>query len=268
MKILSILLMLSATVSFGSCSKTQDSATKPKTYVLVHGAFQGPYAWKFVKAQLEAKGQRVVVIELPGHGSDMTNPATLSIDAYRDEVVSVINAIEGKVILVGHSMGGMVITATAEKIPLKIEKLVYIAAFVPATGQNIQDLASTDATSILGPNLKPSPDQLTLDISKDKLASIFCADGSAEVKQSLIDNYRAEPAIPFGSPVTVTAASYGSVDKYYIHTLQDMAIGIDNQNKMAKAAGITAVYTLNSSHCPFLSKPDEVTSILLEIGKK
>jgi len=97
----------------------------PKTFVLVHGSFQGPFAWQYVKDQLIKKGQKVVVAELPAHGEDKTAPAAVSIDVYREKVISVINPLEGKVILVGHSLAGLVISATAEKVPDKIKKLVY-----------------------------------------------------------------------------------------------------------------------------------------------
>ncbi|QHV99382.1 alpha/beta fold hydrolase [Spirosoma endbachense] len=256
-----------ALLSVSACSDN-DAATPTvaKTYVLVHGAWQAPYVWQAVKEQLEQKGNKVVVVELPGHGADNTPPATLSIDVYRDKVVAAIAALPGNVILVGHSMGGMVITATAEKIPTRIERLVYVGAFLPATGQSLLDLTSTDSTSLLGAGLVPSADHLLLGVKAESLINIFIQDGSDAIKKSVADNYRAEPAIPFASPVIVTAANFGSVAKYYVHTVQDHAIGLNLQKRMVAAAGIKNIYSLNSSHCPFLSMPTELTTILLGIA--
>jgi pimeloyl-ACP methyl ester carboxylesterase len=236
--------------------------------VLVHGAWQAPYAWQSVKDQLIQKGQNVVVVELPGHGSDMTAPATLSMDVYRDKVIAAINAVQGNVVLVGHSMGGMVITAAAEKIPNRIDKLVYIGAFLPANGQSLLALASTDSTSMLGPNLVPSADQLTLGIKAESIVPVFIQDGSDAVKKQVVDNYRPEPAIPFTNPVTITAANFGKLTKYYFYTAQDHAVGLNLQKRMVAAAGIKNTYTLNSSHCPFLSMPDQVTSYLLNLSNQ
>jgi pimeloyl-ACP methyl ester carboxylesterase len=261
------LFLVAALITLSSCSKNDDVTSAPKTFVLVHGAWQAPYAWQAVKTQLESQGQKVVVVELPGHGTDNTSPATVSMDAYRDKVVASINALSGNVILVGHSMGGMVISATAEKIPTRIDKLVYIGAFLPANGQSLLALASTDSTSQLGPALVPSPDQLTLGIKPENLAPIFIQDGSDAVKKQVVDNYRAEPAIPFTNPVTLTSANFGKVAKYYIYTAQDHAVGLNLQKRMVAAAGIKTTFTLNSSHCPFLSMPTEVTSQLLAIAK-
>jgi len=266
--LLSSLLLSAVLFSLAGCYPNKgDNAPSPKTYVLVHGAWQAAYVWDNVKAQLEKKGHHVVVVELPGHGTDLTPPATLSIDVYRDKVVEAINGVKGKVILVGHSMGGMVVSAVAEKIPSRIEKLVYIGAYVPGNGQSLMDLALTDKQSLLGPSLIPSKDQLTLDVKQENLISIFCQDGSDEIKQLLLSKYRAEPAIPFGSKAAITDANFGKTDKYYIHTLQDHAVGMDLQNQMVSAAHITKVYSLNTGHCPFLSKPDETAAVLLKIGQ-
>ncbi|GAB4021293.1 alpha/beta fold hydrolase [Spirosoma koreense] len=265
---LSSVLLLAAVLFLSSCSKNDAVPSVSKTFVLVHGAWQAPYVWQTVKDQLAGQGHKVVVVELPGHGTDNSAPASLSMDTYRDKVVAAINALSENVILVGHSMGGMVISATAEKIPGRIDKLVYIGAFLPANGQSLLALASTDSTSQLGPALVPSADQFTLGIKPENLVPIFIQDGSDAVKKQVVDNYRAEPANPFINPATLTAANFGKVAKYYVYTTQDHAVGLNLQKRMVAAAGIKTTFTLNSSHCPFLSMPAEVTSLLVSIAKQ
>ncbi len=252
-----------------SCTKNNDNpiASAAKTYVIVPGAWQAPYAWQFVKANLEKSGNHVIVIELPGHGADQTLPQTLTMDVYRDKVISAINGISGKVILVGHSLGGVVISEVAEKIPARIEKLIYIAAYVPLAGQSLLDLASTDTTSVLGQSLRPSVDMLTLDVLRDKIIDSFIGDGSTEIQNLVLSNFRVEPAIPFGNKVTLTEANYGSVPKFYIKTLQDHAVTPKLQIRMIAASGLKSIYQLNTSHSPFLSKPDSVAILLTNISK-
>jgi pimeloyl-ACP methyl ester carboxylesterase len=247
---------------FAACSKDKDTPAS-KTYVLVHGSFQGAYAWQFIKPALEAEGQKVVVVELQGHGNDTTPTYETSLNAYRDKVIAAINGVQGKVVLVGHSMGGMVISAVAEQIPERIEKLIYIAGFVPKNGQTLLELAQMDPQSLLGPALVPSADMLTLSLAPADVPPIFCQDGSPSIKQLLIDKNRPEPAIPYTNPVSVSTARFGSVDKYYVRTTMDHAIGINLQDQMLTGAGITKTFSLNSGHCPFLSQPDAVTDILL-----
>ena len=261
-----VLLITSIIFVVSGCSK-DDNSIPVNTFILVHGAWQGPYVWSTVKTELESKGQKVIVIELPGHGADTTAPVTLSINAYRDKVVAAINKTTGKVILVGHSMGGVVISEVAEQIPDKIKKLVYVGAFLPANGQSLLDLALQDSQSLLGASLIPSADQLTLDIVRANVVSIFCQDASDEIKSLVVSKFRVEPAIPFTNKAVLTQSNFGKVDKYYINTLQDHAIGINLQNQMLAAAHISKVYPINTGHCPFLSKPDELVNLFLNIAK-
>ncbi|RDC56508.1 alpha/beta fold hydrolase [Pedobacter chinensis] len=267
----SILILLSAVISNSqtalSAEEGEKTPLKPQTYVLVHGAWQAPYVWDAVNSALTKKGNKVIVVELPAHGTDNTPTHTLSLDVYRDKVIEAIAKVEGKIILAGHSMGGMVITHVAEKVPAKISKLVYIGAFLPTTGQALTDLAFSDPDSKLGPLLAPSPDQLTLDVVRENLTNLFIADGTPADKERVLTNYRPEPAIPFTSKVTLTSENFGAVEKIYIKTLQDIVISPKLQDRMIDDAGIKTVYEINTSHSPFLAKPNELSALLLKIGE-
>ncbi len=268
-RILLPLILVTALFTLLSCGD-DDSADVKKNYVIVPGAWSAPYAWADVKSSLEKSGNTVVVVQLPGHGSDQTAPQTLTMDVYRDAVIDAMNTFDGKVVLVGHSMGGMVISEVAEKTPAKIEKLVYVAAFVPLSGQSFVELAtSTDnSTSVVGKALTPSADGFTFDIAQDYITDAFIQDGTADEKSLLLSNYRAEPGRPFGDNVTLTAANYGSVPKVYIKTLADHTVTPPLQKQMLAATpAFEATYTLNTGHSPFLVKPDSVVILLKKIAK-
>lgn len=250
-----------------SCTKSHPGTATSKTFVIVPGAWSGPYAWEGVKADLERSGDKVVVVQLPGHGSDSTPPQNLTLDVYRDKVVSTIDSIGGQVILVGHSLGGAIISAVAEEIPSKIQRLVYVAGFVPTTGQSALALASTDSTSILGANLLVSENQLTVGVVYDQIVNSFIQDGTEQEQNLVLANYRIEPFIPLTNPLTLTAANYGSVNKVYIKTLMDHAITPTLQNRMLAATSrFSAIYQLSTSHSPFLVKPDSVALLLSNIA--
>lgn len=238
-----------------------------QTYVLVHGAWQAPYVWDTVRNNMLAKGVKVIIVELPGHGSDNTPPQQLSLDVYRDTVINAFPQDAEKLILVGHSMAGMVISHVAEKVPERISKLIYIGAFLPASGQALTDLAFSDPGSKLGPALVPSEDQLMLDVKQDSLISLFIDDGSDAAKELVSANYRAEPAIPFANKVTLSSKNFGAVEKIYIKTLRDVVISENLQDRMIAAAGISSVFTVDTSHSPFLSQPQVVSDLLLEAGR-
>lgn len=240
----------------------------PRTYVIVHGAWTSSAGLEGVKALLEKAGEKVILVSLPGHGDDQTPPNTLTMDVYRDKTIEAINSVEGKVILVGHSMAGIVISAVAEKIPNRIDKLVYLAAYLPANGQSLLDLATTDKDSYLGNALIPSEDKLTIGIKQDVIVPAFCQDAPDGVKQVVLSTFRAEPAIPLTNKVTLTMENFGHVPKYYIHTLQDHTVSPDLQKRMvAGAPNVKKEYSLDSSHTPFLSMPDQLADLLIKIGK-
>lgn len=271
--IFTLFAVAAATLMFSSCTKKNDVKPVAKNYVLVHGAWQAPYVWDAVKTTLINEGNNVTVVELPGHGDDQTPPSTITLNLYRDKVLSAMSNINGKVILVGHSLGGMVISAVAEQKPSQIEKLVYLSAYLPTSGQSLFALASTDAGSALGGNVDGTPilnvDTVhgIIDVLHSQIVNVFIQDGTTQAQNLVLQNYRVEPLIPFVTPVTLTAANFGSVEKVYIKTLQDRVVSPALQNKMIASGNVKTVYQLNTSHSSFLVKPDSVALLLTKIGQ-
>jgi pimeloyl-ACP methyl ester carboxylesterase len=235
----------------------------PKPYVLVHGAFMGAWGWDSVAKGLEAKGAKVSVVELPAHGADMTPVSGATLDAYISKVSAAVDAAGDSVVLVGHSMGGIVISGVAEQKASKIDKLVYVAAFVPKDGDSLVSLASTDMASHLGKSV--TLDMMTglAKLPTDQLQDIFCADCTADEAASLVSHYRDEPIAPLATPVHVTAASFGAVPKYYFYTKLDNAVTYPSQQSMTAGVTFAKTFTFDTGHSPFLSKPDDVVATLL-----
>ncbi len=258
-----------AALMFSSCSKKDDDIkSSNKNYVLVHGAWEAPYVWDSVKASLIRDGNNVTVVELPGHGSDQTDLSKITLDLYRDKVVDAMTKVSGKVILVGHSLGGMIISAVAEQTPAKIEKLVYLAAYLPTSGQSLFGIATTDAGSHLTLEvLKFSADSSTVDIDRAHLVDVFIQDGSAQAQNLVLNQYRTEPTRPLTDTVALTSANFGSVAKAYIRTLQDHTISPELQSKMINTAAVKEVYQLNSGHCASITKPDSLAILLTKIAQ-
>lgn len=238
--------------------------------VLVHGAWQGDYVWEQTKANLIAEGYRVSVVKLPGHGNDSTPAHEVSLQAYVNEVKNAINEYNEPVILVGHSLGGAIVTQTAAELPQKINKLVYVAGYIPQSGKSVLDYSMMDTASPLLPLIQLSDDQTLAGIANPEtnLAKIFCQDGTEAQKKFLLDRYKAEPTIPMGTPLNYKVGNYNSIsNKYYIYTLTDNAITCDFQQQMVAAAGISNTFIMNTGHSPFVSQPGELTNIIKEILK-
>jgi pimeloyl-ACP methyl ester carboxylesterase len=261
-------LLLPALAGAGAtaCGSSNAPAAPPPaampTYVLVHGAFMGAWAWDDVAAGLRAKGATVVAEDLPAHGADTTPVSGATLDAYVAKVVGAIDLAGSNVVLVGHSMGGVVVTQAAEQRPDKIARLVYVAAYEPANGQSLQSLSMTDSGSHLGAVFTVNPTAGTASVPASALGDVFCGDCSQAALAKIRDHYRDEPLAPLGAAVHTTAANWGRVPKDYVFTTQDHAVSYALQQTMAGAAATRKTVTLTASHSPFLSVPDSVVGAL------
>lgn len=268
---ISSLVVVVGMMILASCSKDDDAGQheQKSPVVLVHGAWQTSYAWEQVQANLLSDGFQMTVINLKGDGEDNTPVNELSFAGYIDQVKAVINSFNEPVILVGHSLGGAIITQTTSEIPGKIAKLVYVAGFIPQTGKSVLDYA-LDAGSILGPVLTFNADQTLAGLVNPEVnfPTVFIQDGTDEQKQFVLDHYRAEPVIPLATSLNYTAESYTAIEKkYYVFTIEDNAISYPFQQQMATDASITKTFTINTGHSPFISKPTKLTAILNTIAK-
>ncbi len=237
------------------------------TYVLVHGAWADESAWGFVRNQLAIHGN-VEVVNLPAHGVNLSPAKSVTMNDYVNTVIHAIDKAPGKVVLVGHSMAGMVISQVAEKVPNKIDKLVYVSAYLPRNGEDLVSLANTDTESKGGPNMKFSADYSSATIKKEMIVPAVCADCPDFMKEIIVKYHKAEPVGPLNEKAILTSQNYGSVDKYYIHTSKDASVGYELQKQMVKNNGtIKKVFIMETSHLPFVVQPEKFVEILIETSK-
>lgn len=231
------------------------------TYVLVHGAWHGGWSWNKVVPLLEQRGHHVEAPDLPGHGRDTTPVSEVSTEAYVDTVCRIVDAQPEPVILVGHSLAGVVITQAAEYRPKRIKTLVYVAAVLLRNGESPLDVPDTD--SLLGPNMIASEDgTVTIrdEVIKDAWYSDCCDRDVAWAKSLLCPQ---NPAT-FTTPVHTTAGRFGRVPRVYIECLQDRALSPWIQKKMYEDVPCKVV-SMNTNHSPFLSAPEELVAHLASL---
>ncbi|MEM5626528.1 alpha/beta fold hydrolase [Bacillus wiedmannii] len=233
------------------------------TYILIHGAWQGEWAWELVKPQLEAFGHTVVTLDLPGSGKDMTPSQNITLDSYVNAVTATIDQQNEKVILVGHSMGGIVITQTAELIPNKIDKLVYLCAFLPQNGESLSSKLDGEA----GPQFSINENDMTAELIPELTEQTFLnATENAAIKESSFKQMRPQPLGPFQQELKISEENFGTIDRIYIETTLDRAIPIDFQRRMNTETPCAKVITLEVDHSPFFSKTSELVSHLHELS--
>lgn len=239
-------------------------------FVLVHGAWSDASAWADVAALLRDAGHPVSTPGLPAHGADPTPPQDATLDGYADVVEQAVEQaaeqLPGPVVLVGHSMAGTVVSTVAERRPELVAHLVYVAAFLLPDGQSLYGFTQSSpgmADSSLGPALRPGEGVLGVD--PDAFVDVFCADAAPEKAAAARAALRPDPLAPLGTPVRVTAARWGSVPRSYVHTAADRCVSPTSQREMVEAVGAGDVRTLDAAHLVMLSRPEELTTAVLDL---
>ncbi|PDX99417.1 alpha/beta fold hydrolase [Bacillus pseudomycoides] len=234
------------------------------TYVFVHGAWQGEWAWELVKPQLESFGHKVVTLDLPGSGKDMTPPQDVTLDLYVERVIDVINQQNEKVILVGHSMGGIIITQTAEYVPDKIDKLVYLCAFLPQNGESLGGKSAGKK----GPRTLVNESNMTAELDPEYIEqTLLNATKDDAIKLATIKRMRPQPLGPFQQELKTSAEKFGTVNRVYIETTLDQAIPLAFQRIMYTETPCNKIITMEADHLPFFSKTTELVQHLNQLSQ-
>lgn len=260
-----MLKMLLATAFLGT-----PWAALADTFVIVHGAFQTAAAWEEVADALRTGGDEVVLVDLPGRDGVVeagADPHALTLGAYRDATLAAMGDRDD-VVLVGHSFGGFTVSAVAEAAPDRIAKLIYVAAYVPASGDSLQALAATDeGTQFTGENFVLAADHSTAEVLERDRALIFANDAEGEAAQAIAGGLVREPLAPLGEAIALTDANFGRVAKGYVLTLRDNAVGPALQARMVERAGISEVRELDTGHAPMATAPEALAALLAEMGQ-
>jgi pimeloyl-ACP methyl ester carboxylesterase len=235
------------------------------TFVLIHGAWHGSWCWDKIIPLLRKEGHKVEAPDLPGHGRDKTPIPEISLQAYTDRVCQILDAQSEPVILVGHSMGGVVITQAAEYRPEKIKILVFLTAFLPQNGESLLQLAGGDTEALVLPNLIMAEDQSYATVREESIKEAFYGDCSDEDVKRAKSLLVPQAAAPFATPVKTSNERYGRVRRVYISCLRDQAISPALQEKMYQALPCEKVITMDTSHSPFFSAPEGLVGHLLSL---
>lgn len=249
MKCIKQLVLIAAIFTFflPQTANAQSNLKGVKNIVLVHGAFADGSCWSKVIPQLHAKGYNVIAVQ---------NPLT-SLAADVAATKRAIAQMDGPVLLVAHSFGGMVISEAGNDP--KVAGLLYVAALVPEEGQSGNDVNATMPTT---------------GIEKEFTIS---ADGFVSLSVKAVDEYfapditAAERKLIYATQVPLSAAEAGekvfnpawlTKRSWFIVAAQDKVINPDLERFKAKLIKATTL-ELKSSHVPMVSQPNKVTAFII-----
>jgi len=234
-----------------------------KTFILIHGSWHSAWNWHKVVPLIENAGHRAIAIDLPGMGRDKTPIQEVKMKTTVEKICEVIDSVPGKVILVGHSKNGIMISQAAEYRPEKIEKLVYLAAYLIPNGKTQKEYSMQDSEGWLRSYVTQHPETnshtLQPVIFKEGLYH-DCDDDITELAKVLLSNEPVESAI---TPLELTEENFGRLPRVYIECTEDRAVTPFIQKKMYSEIPCEKIYSLATSHSPFFSKPKELVDILL-----
>jgi pimeloyl-ACP methyl ester carboxylesterase len=230
-------------------SAQNDAAVK--NIVLVHGGFADGSGWKGVYDILKKDGYTVSIVQ---------NPTTSLAD---DVAVTkrAIDQLNGPVVLVGHSYGGVVISEAGTHE--KVKSVVYIAAFAPDKGESVSSLIANPPEGAPVPPILPPVDGF-LFLDKAKFAASFAADVDPQTAAFMADSQ-----VPWGVEAlagAVTEPAWKAKPSFYLVASDDRMIPPPAQRLMAKRAG-AAVTEVPGSHAVYVSNPQAVADIIEKAAK-
>jgi pimeloyl-ACP methyl ester carboxylesterase len=283
------------------------SATKA-VFILVHGGWHNHSAWTRVTPILRASGFAALTLDLPGAGINAIAPTSLGLRPFdpaaftaerspiagvtQEERTQAVVALvkegaslsdDGKVILVGHSAGGITVSAVAEQVPNLILAVVYLAGFMVPNGMSLLAMLQHETlSSALAPGLfvgdpvaigatrihVGSTDEAYRSLLKAAFYGDLSESDFAHAASQLHCDESNSGAV---TPSEITPGKFGTVPRHYIRCTQDRAIPLTGQDHMiatvdAAIGGKTLTHTLKSSHSPFLSQPANLSRILMDIS--
>src|ERR1700754_2214071 len=245
------LIASAASVLFATSAIAAPQPAHVKSVVLAHGAVADGSVWEGVYKILRKDGYNVTIVQNP------TNSLADDVAVTRRAIA----AADGKVILVGHSYGG-VIVSEAGNDP-KVAGVVYIAAFAPDKGESVASLIANPAPGApVPPILPPKDGYLFLDSSK------FAASFAADVRPDLAQ-FMADSQVPWGVEAlqgAVTNPAWRVKPSWYLVASEDKMIPPAAQRMMAARAGAHVSET-PASHAVYVSKPAAVAAVIEQAAK-
>jgi len=230
------------------------------TFLICHGAWSAGWAWKKVRPLLRAAGHEVFTPTYTGLG-ERAHQASPSVDleTHIADVLAVIEFEDLKdLVLVGHSYGGMVVTGVADRVPERVRHLVYLDAFVPASGQSLLDLAqrnppppaaaATGGESWLIPPNPPAPDTSAADLAW------------------LTPRRRPQPVKTFAQKLELKNP-VPAFPRSYVYCTKKMPDDVFLQfSKRFKSDPAWRYHEIDSSHSPNVTAPEALVRLLVQIA--
>lgn len=243
-----------------------------KHIVLVHGAWQGSWSFDLIKPLLEQTGWQVHAVDLPDNGWNSDTQLTANQDNYCNFVVQTIQKIGEPVVLLGHSGGGLTISAVAEQIPDLISNLIYLVGMMLPSNMSFLDFKimceqhfPDEDFAGISPYLSFTQEGYSI-VSPEGAKKIFLQDCDAELAEKLIAKLRPQPETGRDLKPVLTPECFGRVPRIYVEALYDQSLSINMQRLMQKLQpDHLQVISMQTGHVPQAVQPELLIERLNQI---
>jgi pimeloyl-ACP methyl ester carboxylesterase len=233
----------------------------PHTFVLVHGAWHGGWCWRRVADLLERKDHKVFTPTLTGLGerSHLLRPG-INVTTHITDIVNVLKWERlSDVVLCGHSYGGLVVSGVAERMPPAIGSIVFLDAFLPKSGDSMEQLTSQAVRD----QLKGAIERGDIGVPPRPAAAFLVN----EKDQAWVDALCVpQPIGTMTEKVALTGARERIAKKAYIRAVRYPNPGFDQAYARVKADPSWRTYEVPCGHDVMVDMPERLSDILIEVA--
>ena len=232
-----------------------------KTFILVHGAWHGGWAWRHVVDRLRARGRIVFAPTLTGLGerAHLLRPG-IDLSLHIADVLGVIKYERLRnFVLVGHSYGGCVISGIAEAVPDAVHAMVFVDAFIPDNGDSTLDLVQPALQEVIRGALARG--EITVPVRD---AAAFKVN---EKDRAWVDSLATpQPIATMTEKLMLTGARERIAKKTYIRASGYPNVSFEKAHARTKADPSWRTYEVPCGHDVMIDEPEHLTEILIEVG--
>ena len=250
---------------------TSTSGASVRDIVLIHGAWQGSWAFEAWRPLLEAQGWRVHGVDLPGNGhtpASIQRPATLA--GYTEHVCDVLAALHRPAVVLGHSGGGIVASQVAQALPDQVAALVYLVGMMLPSGLSYSDLIAQARADDpdwvyqgIGPHLRWSADGDCSAVDPGGALETFLHDCPPDAARAAAARLTPQPESGRAIRNELSAQRFGRVPRVYVACRNDRSVPWALQQRMLQLQPPQAQIVLDCGHVPQLACPAALTQALL-----
>lgn len=238
------------------------------TYVLIHGAWHTGKELEPVANFINAAGHNANTPTIKGNRPG--DPKTIGLEEAIGSIVAYLNESNMKeAILVGHSYGGMIITGVADQVPERIRRLVYWNAFVPNSGESLNDMVPPNYVALFDSIAKQRGDGSVV-LPFPIWREAFINDVDLETAQRAYNILNPHPLATFSDKISLkTNPADMQIGKSYINCTEDISLPHHYpwHPRLSQKLGLFRLIQVPGSHELCFSNPQRLAQAIMDAGR-